>query len=290
MRGRLLGIKLALGAIFIYGTGWWLAPCFAGRHVPSAIWLKIGSIELYWYGLLIAVAVLVGIGLVRWLNQRFLRLNPDAVFYITVAAVFSAFIGARLLFVILEWPFYAKHLAEIWQIHSGGLSIHGALLGGLLAVIIGSRLARLNSWHLADLLAVALPLGQAIGRFGNFFNQEAFGGPTDLPWKMYVAPEFRPVGLEQFSFFHPAFLYEAVGDLIIFWLLWRLFTSRSSRPAGTVTLWYLLLYSGWRWCVEWFRIDSQQWGWLTLAQWGSLLIIIVAGWLLFYRYRLWKSR
>ena len=92
----------------------------------------------------------------------------------------------------------------------GGIAIHGAILGGLIASLIFARLRRISFWQLADLVAPSLILGQAIGRWGNFFNSEAFGRPTDLPWKLYIPLERRPVGYERFEYFHPTFLYESL--------------------------------------------------------------------------------
>lgn len=280
MRGQMLWLKLALGAIFILGIFLWLAPYFQGAQTPNPVWLNLGSWELRWYGLLMALAVLIGIWVVNHLNQQFTKINPDPLFYILIATVFGGFIGARLMFVILDWTSYAGNPSEILQIHNGGMSIHGAILGGAIGLWLISRRYHLNGWQVADLAVVALPIGQAIGRFGNFFNQEAFGGPTNLPWKMFISPEFRPEGFATASFFHPTFLYEAIGDLIIGIILWTNFAKLSRRSSQT-TLWYLLLYSGWRFVMEWFRIDSQSLGALTIAQWASLGIVVVTATLLF---------
>jgi phosphatidylglycerol:prolipoprotein diacylglycerol transferase len=277
---RQLITKLAPGAILTILLAWWLAPYFRGTALLNPVWLSIGNLQLYWYGLLMTIAVLLGFWLVLRVNQTISKLNPDNLFYVLVTTVISGFIGARLMFVLLEWPTYSNQLTEIWHINHGGMSIHGALIGGVIGLWLSCRWYKLNSFRVADLIVLALPIGQAIGRFGNFINQEAFGGPTSLPWKMFVAPEFRPPALSQFSFFHPTFLYEAIGDLMIAGIIWRIFSKHGSR-FGLTAAWYLLLYSGWRFIVEWWRIDSVKWEWLTLAQWASLAIIIVtASWLI----------
>ncbi len=285
MRLSSIWIKLALGLIFGSLIGWCLKPYFAGNITPNSVWLKWGGIELYWYGLLMAIAVLVCIGLVFWLNRRFNHFPSDPLFFALVWTVVGGFIGARILFVILEWSFYSSNLSEIWRVSHGGMSIHGALLGGALALWLSARFFKLNVLKTSDLVAIVLPIGQAIGRFGNFFNSEAFGGPTNLPWKMYVAPQFRPPEFVSSIFFHPAFLYEAIGNLIIAGILWWLLRSRRNLPAGSIALGYLILYSSWRFVVEYFRIDSEHLGILTIAQWGSLGIIVAGLGILIYFYK-----
>ncbi len=277
-------IKLALGAIFTVGITWWLRPYFAGEILPNPVWLNWGGLELRWYGLLITLAVLACLGLVFWLNRRFFHFPPDPLFQILVWTVVGGILGARILFVGIEWSYYANHLNEIWQIRYGGMSIHGALIGGAVALWASAKVLRINIPKIFDLIALTLPLGQAIGRFGNFFNSEAFGGPTNLPWRMYISPEFRPSEFLSSNFFHPTFLYEAIGDLVIFGLLWAWFFSRH-RPAGSLAVAYLVIYSSWRFVVEYFRIDSMHVGILTLAQWGSIALVLVGIPLLIYLHK-----
>ncbi|MEA1909467.1 MAG: prolipoprotein diacylglyceryl transferase family protein, partial [Patescibacteria group bacterium] len=116
-------------------------------------------------------------------------------------------------------------------------------------------------------------LGQIIGRFGNFVNQEAFGPPTDLPWKMWVAVNNRPTGFEDFAYFHPTFLYEVIGLIILFVIL-RLFRDRLKLSGSRFWI-YIIGYSILRYFVEYFRVDSDFWGSLTVAQWGSLVLIVI---------------
>lgn len=278
-------IKLALGAIFVCLVGLWLKPYFAGTITPNPVWLNWGRVELYWYGLLMVIAVLVCISLVFRLNRYFTRFPADPLFLTVVWMAIGGFIGARVLFVILEWSFYSTNWSEIWQVSHGGMSIHGALLGGALALFLSGKFFRQNILKISDLVAIVLPIGQAIGRFGNFFNSEAFGAPTDLPWKMYVAPQFRPTEFVSSSFFHPAFLYEAIGNLIIAGILWYWFTGKHKLPAGSIALGYLILYSSWRFVVEYFRIDSERLGILTIAQWGSLGLVVAGAGILIYLYK-----
>jgi len=181
------------------------------------------------------------------------------------------------------------HPEEILLFTRGGLSIHGALLGGIISLWWYSAKAKLNFWQLADLGVPGLALGQAIGRFGNFFNQEAFGGPTQLPWKMFVAPGSRPIEFLQERYFHPTFIYESILDIALLIVLLRimLYPKRvgplslgSYGRVGSILAWYLILYSGVRFGVEWFRVDSDSVGIFTLAQWASLVIIAIGIYLL----------
>src|SRR5690606_30578793 len=121
------------------------------------------------------------------------KISLDHISSASIWAILGGIIGARLLFVILKWSDFANSIPEIFGLQGGGLSIHGAILGGLIAVIIYSRINRLRWLNLADLLVIGIPIGQAIGRFGNFIDQEAYGGATCLPWKMYISPINSPV-------------------------------------------------------------------------------------------------
>src|SRR5690606_12255077 len=168
----------------------------------------------------------------------------------------------------------------IFMVWEGGLSIHGVLLGGILAAALFARRLGVPFLTFADVVTPAMPLGQALGRWGNFFNQERFGYPTDVPWKMYVAPEFRPPQWAQFEFFHPTFLYESVWNAGVLALL-LCYRRLPSAREGDVFFLYLASYSLGRFWVEFFRIGTKLALGLTLAQWVSLGIAAAcAGWLL----------
>lgn len=276
-----VALKLALGAAFIVMLGFFLAPYFTGDKPLDPVMVQLGWTTIYWYGFLIVVSIVAGFLLAAgYLAPRF-SLSFEHLLNITIWALAGGLVGARIVFVILKWPIYAGNLSEIWLFPHGGLSIHGAVLFGALAILIYTRFTKLNFWKIGDMIAPALILGQAIGRFGNFVNQEAFGGPTDLPWKMFVAPEFRPAGLEDFVYFHPTFLYESIFALGILVVLLSLI--KRKLPAGYVMATYLILYSSLRFIVEFFRIDSDTWGVLTVAQWASLALIILGAYILYKR-------
>ncbi|RLC37315.1 prolipoprotein diacylglyceryl transferase [candidate division Kazan bacterium] len=269
-------LKYALGATLIVVIYFILAPYFAGDKIVDAVAFEVGPVSVRWYGMLIALSILIGYFVVVRSLAGSRNLNADLLLNVVIWGLVGGIVGARLMFVILKWPLYIDNLAEIVLITQGGLSIHGAILGGALTTLWATKIYKLDFKKVADVFVPAIILGQAIGRFGNFFNQEAFGGPTNLPWKMYVSPQSRPLGLEEFTHFHPTFLYEAVGSFIIFFILLRLLKLRLKD--GGVLAWYLILYSSLRFAVEFVRIDSDHWWFLTIAQWASLAIIALSVW------------
>ena len=258
----------------LFSTAQFAIAAFAS---PSPILLKWGFITLRWYGLLIASAVLIGVSLSGYLAKR-RGLSSELIGDLAIWLVLAAIPGARLYYVAFEWRNYTANPSEILAIWHGGIAIHGAILAGTAAALIFARLNQVSFWQLADVVAPSLILGQAIGRWGNFFNSEAFGRPTDLPWKLYIPLAQRPVGYTQFEYFHPTFLYESLWNLGIFALLMVLFFRgwRSRRlKAGTIFLVYLAGYSLGRVWIEGLRTDSLMLGSLRIAQIVSLTGVIL---------------
>lgn len=255
-------------------------PLFLGERPINAVLLTIGPLQLRWYGLLIAGSFIPGfyLGVAEAKRQG---VDPDSLYDFVLLAAILGFIGARLAYVIQNLDVYFAEPARIFAVWEGGLSLHGVIVGGLLAIWIFSR--RINTPYLtvADIAFPAAPLSQAIGRWGNFFNQELYGYPTDVPWKMYVAPAFRPAEWADAAFFHPTFLYESIWNLAVLGLLlW--YRRLPGAREGDVLFLYIAAYSVGRFWVEYFRIGTPFWLGLTLAQLVSVLLIIVAaGWLLF---------
>ena len=240
---------------------------------PGPIVVKLGPIVIRWYGLLIASAVLLGVSLSQYLAKR-RYVNPDLISDLSIWLVIGAIPAARLYYVLFEWSEYSQHPERIIAIWQGGIAIHGAIIGGIIAALIFARLKKISFWQLTDLVAPSLILGQAIGRWGNFFNSEAFGSPTDLPWKLYIPPDHRPVDLVDFEYFHPTFLYESLWNLMVFALLLTLFfralSKQSSLKVGTLFLVYGIAYSLGRFWIEGLRTDSLMLGPLRMAQMVSL--------------------
>ncbi|NJM44724.1 MAG: prolipoprotein diacylglyceryl transferase [Alkalinema sp. RU_4_3] len=262
---------------------------------PGRILFEIGPITVRWYGLLIAIAVLVGASLSQVLAKR-RRVDPDLLSDLSIWLVLGGIPGARLYYVLFQWSNYAQHPQEIIAIWNGGIAIHGAIIGATIAAIIFAKLKRVSFWQLADLVVPSLALGQAIGRWGNFFNSEAFGSPTDLPWKLFI-PSYvvekgfpiylRPAGLENVAYYHPTFLYESIWNLMVFGMLMLLFVrdlkGRPKLKVGTLFLFYLVAYGSGRVWIEALRTDSLMFGGLKVARLVSLGAIAIGlvglGWL-----------
>ncbi|KAM3092644.1 prolipoprotein diacylglyceryl transferase [Phormidesmis sp. 146-35] len=259
---------------------------------PGPILFEWGPIVLRWYGLLIASAVLIGVSLSQTLATK-RRVDPELLSDLAVWLVVAAIPSARLYYVLFEWQQYAQHPEKIVAIWEGGIAIHGAILGGTIAALIFSKIKRISFWQLADLVAPSLILGQAIGRWGNFFNSEAFGAPTNLPWKLFIPPVHRPAGFENVEFYHPTFLYESLWNLAVFGLLMALFIQdlrgKIRLKVGTLFLTYLIAYSLGRVWIEGLRTDSLMFGGLRTAQIVSLIGISLGAIGLIWLYGLRRS-
>ena len=225
-----------------------------GSEIP----LPLGPLTLRWYGLLIATAVLIGLYLSSWLaKQR--KLENGLISDLLPLLVLFSVIGARIYYVAFEWRNYAGSPLKAMAIWEGGIAIHGALIAGTLTLILFCRWRRQPFWDVLDVLVPSVALGQAIGRWGNFFNSEAFGVPTDLPWKLFIPTSSRPLLYSDSEFFHPTFLYESIWNLLLFILLIAVFRKGIKRsgsvPAGAMSCLYLIGYSLGRVWIEGLRID-----------------------------------
>lgn len=225
-----------------------------GNFVPPRLLVEIGTVQIYWYGFFIVASLVAAYYVCQSLYLRQHTkdsLLGDLGLYLVAASI----IGARLWHVfVFQWDFYSQNPGEIIKIWHGGIAIQGAVIAGALTVYIFSRYRKLRPLYLMDIIAPAVALGQAIGRWGNFFNQELYGWPTSLPWAIYISPENRLPGFESYDYFHPAFLYESILDAALFFLLWS--WSKKNRPgSGRLTAWYLIGYGLIRFLTEFVRID-----------------------------------
>lgn len=230
---------------------------------------RIFGIEIMWYGVLISLGVLLGV-IVALRECKRVGFKEDNLLDFLLIAIPSAIVGARAYYVIFSWGYYSQHLSEIINIRNGGLAIHGALIAGVIVGILFCKKRKINVLQLLDIVIPSVILGQAIGRWGNFINQEAYGGPTDLPWGIMVNGQKV----------HPTFLYESLMNLIIFiFLLW--FRKNKKTTHGQVLALYMILYSIVRFFVEGLRTDSLMFFGLRVAQLISLGAILagIALWL-----------
>lgn len=230
---------------------------------PVAI--TVFGIDIMWYGILISLGIVLAVMLaMRRAKQK--GIKADDIIDIALVAVPVAIVCARLYYVIFKWDYYSSNPGEILNIRNGGLAIHGALIGGVLAGLLVCRHKKLRPLFMVDLVAPSLILGQAIGRWGNFMNNEAHGGPTNLPWAIEVNGEMV----------HPTFLYESLWNLLVmFFLLY--YDKHFKKKDGELFFLYGVLYSVGRFFIEGLRTDSLYFMGLRVAQLISLVIIVVFG-------------
>ena len=260
-----------------------------GWEIPiSRVAVSIGSLEIYWYGVIIAV----GFGLGLWVylsHNRSCGIHPDEGLDIILWSMLGAIVGARAYYVAFQWDHYRDNLKEIFNLRGGGLAIYGGIIGALIVAFIVCRSKKLPMLPVADAAFPGVMLGQAIGRWGNFFNMEAFGTNTTLPWGMtsdtisnylsrhQAALLAQGVVVDPAMPVHPTFLYESLWNLIgvAVLLLW-LFPRRSYD--GQITLGYTAWYGLGRFFVEGLRTDSLMWGSVRVSQaLGGVLFIVAAG-------------
>ncbi|MDO8530965.1 MAG: prolipoprotein diacylglyceryl transferase [Dehalococcoidia bacterium] len=255
--------------------------------IPYEIAIAIGPLQVRWYSLMILLGILVG----QWVSSRLARErgeNPDHVVGILVLAVPLGLIGARLYHVVSAWNFYAQYPELIPAIWRGGIGIYGGIAGALLAFVIYTRWQKLSLLRWMDIGAPGLLIGQAIGRWGNYFNQELYGPPTDLPWGIPIDKAHRLAGYESDSYklFHPLFLYESLFNIVGFFILMWINRRFGKKMAnGDLALLYLVWYPLGRFWLEGLRLDSWMILGIATAQWVSGLVMLAAVILLLYRKR-----
>jgi phosphatidylglycerol:prolipoprotein diacylglycerol transferase len=239
---------------------------------PDRVAFSIAGFDIMWYGIIIAVAIAVVI-VISWRRAPKYDLVPDKTLNYAIIIVLAGIVGARIYYVVFNWSYYKQDLGMIFQFREGGLAIHGGLIFGALALVIMSRIWKDHPLNLLDLYFAAFPLGQAIGRWGNYFNGEAHGGQTDLPWGVIIG------GVK----YHPTFLYESIWCALLFvFLMWM---GNRRRFKGQIFLLSCMLYSLERFFVEWLRTDSLRLFGVKQAMLLSALVMV--GGAVAY-YLLWK--
>lgn len=252
-------------------------------YEPTAILFSIGPIDIYWYGFFMVLAILAGLFITFKLGKKH-NIEENTILDLAFYLIIFGLIGARIYDIFLEFPYYIKYPLDSFKIWQGGLAIHGAIIGGMLGLYQFCKKSRLPFFTLAAIITPGFALGQAIGRFGNYFNQELFGKPTEALWGIPINIINRPDNFLSNTHFHPTFLYESIGNLVIFGILLYLnviIIRNINKDVITrinfksIVLLYLVLYSCLRFSLEFVRIDySPMLFGMKWPQIISLLIII----------------
>lgn len=242
------------------------------------------------YGLVIGIAIVIGLWLME-IQAKKHQVNSNDFYQLSWVILLGGIVGARLYHVITDFNLYQNQLLDIFKIWQGGMSIIGGVMGGVFSTWLFLKLHHLgkkvNLVTILDLSIFGLPVAQAIGRWGNFFNQELYGTPTQLPWKIYIEPVNRLIGYEHFSYFQPLFFYEMILMLLFAGVVWmihhRQLFSGFSIGSGKLFSLYIFYYSFIRFCLDFIRIDKTQflntiWG-LNQVLLIIVMIITVSFWL-----------
>ena len=244
---------------------------------------SIGPIDIRWYGILMVAGIIAAMLLARVEAKRRGE-NPDHIFTAMLLVVPLGFIGARAYHVIDQWSYYSQYPSEI--IGGAGLGIFGAVIGGAIGGLIYTRWRKLSTLRWFDICAPGLILAQAIGRWGNYFNQEVYGKPTDLPWAIFIDPGNRVAGYASFEHYHPLFFYESMLNLIgciMLLIVGRRYKERLLD--GEICLIYIIYYSTIRFSLEWLRIDNWKILGFPTACWVSLIAVVASISIIAYRRR-----
>jgi phosphatidylglycerol---prolipoprotein diacylglyceryl transferase len=251
------------------------------------VFIKIGSLPIYWYGVIIASGVFLALWLATREADR-LGVKKDYIIDLVVYAIPIAILSARIYYVIFEWDQYSNGpFWKVFAVWEGGIAIHGALIGSVITAIIYTRIRKLSFWQIADIVAPSIILGQAIGRWGNFMNQEAHGGPisqaTYESFHQYLPDFIMNQMCIKGTMYHPTFLYESVWNIIGFGLL--LLLRKYPIRRGELFLSYVIWYSIGRYFIEGMRTDSLYIiePILRTAQFISIVLIICAIILIVFR-------
>lgn len=244
--------------------------------------LQLGPISIRWY----AICIVSGLILAVYLSMKEAprkKIDPDDIIDFILIAFPLAIVGARLYYVVFEWGYYSQHLGEIFAIWNGGIAIYGGLLTGALVLYLFSRRRLIEPIDFLDIAAPSVMIAQSIGRWGNFFNQEAYGAavkslnylPSLIRDQMYIDGSYR----------QPTFLYESIWNLLGFLLILILRRKPQFLRQGEVTAFYLIWYGFGRMIIEGMRTDSLMFAGLRVSQWLSMILILVGLAIILYQRR-----
>lgn len=253
---------------------------------------SIGPFEVRFYGIILMLGAVAG----AWLATREAKrrgYNPEIVWDLLTYLLIGGILGARLWHILTPPPssgitagWYLTHPLDALAIWKGGLGIPGAIIGGLIALYFYTRRHKLNFAEWTDIAAPSLALGQGIGRWGNFVNQELYGAPTNLPWKLYIDPEHRLSGYQDVEYYHPLFLYESLWNLgNMFLLLWLSRRFGDRLKPGDIFLIYLIVYPVGRFLLDFLRLDASLVGGININQTVMAVVAVLAAAGLLWRHR-----
>ena len=234
--------------------------------------------KLPWYGALISAGVIAAL-LLCMREEKRRGLKEDTIIDLAFWAIPLALVGARIYYAVFNWQAFSDDPLSVFRIWDGGIAIYGAIIGGLIGVLIFSKCRKMNPFTLTDIVVPGLSLAQGIGRWGNYFNMEAYGREITN-----TSLQFFPIGVQipggsGYSWHMATFFYESCWDIAVFLVLWFVIRKRTEKP-GTTTLWYLLLYGIGRFFIEGLRTDSLMSGSVRVSQLLSLVLVVAAGALL----------
>jgi phosphatidylglycerol---prolipoprotein diacylglyceryl transferase len=245
---------------------------------------QLGPLQVHWYGVIIGLGIALGLYLAISESKR-LGLHPDTFVDLLVWAIPVAILSARVYYVAFEWDYYSQNPGDIIKVWNGGIAIHGALIGSVITALVFAKIKGISFWKLADIAAPSIILGQAIGRWGNFMNQEAHGGEVtrafleNLQLPRFIIDQMYIDG----TYYHPTFLYESLWNIAGFILL-LILRRKANLRRGELFLSYVIWYSIGRFFVEGMRTDSLMLTeYLRIAQVISIVLIIIAAALIIFR-------
>lgn len=245
---------------------------------------QLGPLQVHWYGVIIGLGIALGLYLAISESKR-LGLHPDTFVDLLVWAIPIAILSARAYYVAFEWDYYSQNPGDIIKVWNGGIAIHGALIGSVITALVFAKIKGISFWKLTDIAAPSIILGQAIGRWGNFMNQEAHGGEVtrsfleNLHLPQFIIDQMYING----TYYHPTFLYESLWNIAGFILL-LILRRKANLRRGELFLSYVIWYSIGRFFVEGMRTDSLMLTeFLRVAQVISLVLIVVAAALIIFR-------
>ncbi|MDD4607132.1 MAG: prolipoprotein diacylglyceryl transferase [Patescibacteria group bacterium] len=250
---------------------------------PQPILFEFKGVVVYWYGFFIVVGILLGLGLILYLAKKY-HIHSDHVWQLVFYLLIFGLVGARIYHVLCEMPYYLYQPLDILKFWQGGMGIFGGVIAGVAVVYFYTRKYHLPFWLWLDILVVGLIVGQAMGRWGNYFNQELYGLPTILNWGIPIDVANRVDKYVLFQFFHPTFLYQSIWNCLACSVLLishafrfkKIIRGQLIRP-GIIFTTYVWFYSVGRFMIEFLRIDRQpEFGMWRLGHISSLILIITA--------------